>query len=735
MKKFEGTITLSILDEDNSQRIIFRIIPLCTKDGLIFQNQKTSYPDYGSIRVIPDKREQSSFKERMREIGNLCCVELCSDGKEQTKIRQNRNYDPNQGEYNQYAIYSDVICGFEDDAVFEVFQEDQDSGKALTDSVLLQRGKVLFGPLPKGDAPDWEAMKPFGNENFLLHTVEDPNGNSRTYYWNPEAIVTWRQRKKALRRGDNPAKIPLEIPAAHAPEAQPAQEQIPIGIKLDILDEDRTNQEHITDLNMPISTNANRLDHSDKPRAAEVPAETPYFSGTPIADSPKFDAKERNNGSGMQGVVERQLKCKQSNGEMAKADRRPVENPIENLRVSLQNVWNIPALHPELFQLLAENRDILQAMMQTSLIDGHTKGAYSAAKAELDEIEGERISLLIELDKVKANYQHIKEKMYMELAKQKQNELSTLETHIEKLTAEKQALEALVTGLGNQLQQDTMDLYLQNKKIEIVTNGSDLTLSPTIGYHMEPGELVETIRSIMNHMGFMCKQDCVTELMIFLSLYDEIYVLAHTLWEAEYYMKNILRALGLQNVSAWPSVFGTLHITSLLPENDLRTPTVDVIKNNRTSIRAYGHKTIRLIDYKGIPSACPLPIIQVPEFNKARGQDRLHENGKPISLQTLHAFAPNANLLYKDGEAWFDKLEKKLEAQALSVSGEVYQAMRMFTRVTAPQVVGGFMEAADAAALAWIVPVLLAAKLPKERLEALIGDLPRCMRAMSGEHA
>ena len=179
MKKLNGTVTLSILEEDNSQRVIFRIFPLCTKDGYIFQDRKTSYPDFGSIRIIPDKREQSSFKERMRDIGSICCVQLYSEGKELTKIRQNRNYDPNQGECNQYAIYSDVICGFEKEAVLEVFQEDQDHTQALTETILLQRGMVLYGPVKRDEKAEWETLKPFGNEKYLLHTVETADGGAQ----------------------------------------------------------------------------------------------------------------------------------------------------------------------------------------------------------------------------------------------------------------------------------------------------------------------------------------------------------------------------------------------------------------------------------------------------------------------------------------------------------------------------------------------------------------------------
>ncbi|HPF88387.1 MAG TPA: hypothetical protein PK537_10095, partial [Candidatus Limiplasma sp.] len=161
MKKLNGTVTLSILDEDNSQRVIFRIFPLCTKEGLIFQDRKASYPDYGSIRIIPDKREQSSFKERMHELGKLCCVQLCAEGKELTKIRQNRNYDPNQGECNQYAIYSDVICGFEKEAIFEVYKEEQEYTQAFTPEVLIQRGMVLYGPLKREETAQWDTLKPF----------------------------------------------------------------------------------------------------------------------------------------------------------------------------------------------------------------------------------------------------------------------------------------------------------------------------------------------------------------------------------------------------------------------------------------------------------------------------------------------------------------------------------------------------------------------------------------------
>ena len=137
MKEINGTITLAYVEEDNRQRVIFRVIPLCTREGNVFHGGAEDFPDEGSLRIVPDKREQSTFKERMREAGGLCAIQLASDGKELMKVRQNRNYAPEEGERNQYAIYSDVICELAEDGCFEVVEPGADASQALTAKVLL----------------------------------------------------------------------------------------------------------------------------------------------------------------------------------------------------------------------------------------------------------------------------------------------------------------------------------------------------------------------------------------------------------------------------------------------------------------------------------------------------------------------------------------------------------------------------------------------------------------------
>ena len=729
MKKLDGTITLSILDEDNSQRVIFRIIPLCTKDGMVFKNRIVSYPDYGSLRIIPDKREQSSFKDRMREIGHLCCVQLISDGKELTKIRQNRNYDPNQGEYNQFAIYSDVICGFEPDAIFEVFQENQEYSHALTEKVLIQRGKVLYGPVETMHAAQIELLKPFGNEEYLMHTVEDTQGNERTYYWNPDAIVTWRQRKKNLRlktaqKEYKPTTQNDEI------EKPITSNEIPIGAKLEILNEDKTNEEHISELNIPVSESANRLEQNIKPNVQHTSQEAPTFHGTPIAQAPKGNQHNQQKNHAVHSVVEKQISQKHSTDESNSVNRRPVENPINNLRVALREVWSIPALRQECINLFAENKEIQKVLTESQLFHGQTSAAYSAAKADLDAIEGERISLLIELDKVKENYQQLKNKMYLELAKQKKDEIDSLDKRLIDLNALKQTLEETLAQIGQDIQRRTLDIIGQKSTMDITSNGSDLVISPSIGTDIHRNSIVEIIRNTLNSAGFECKQDCITEFMILLSLHSELCVLTTSLHHAEIYIKNLLHALGLLSVSAWPSVFGTLRIVSLLPENELRTPTVEVIRNTRAPIQAYGHKTIRLIDYTHIHEAGLVPVFHAPLYNLDYSQELLCEDRKPISLQSILEFSRKRDPLYKDSEEYLNGLEEKLKAYIPQIEGNILQSMRVFIRTAAPQLTGGFMEATDAAVLAWIVPVLMQSKYSLEDVAAVIGDLPRSMQAV-----
>ena len=227
MKDINGTVTLAYVEEDNKQRVIFRVIPLCTREGVSFHDASEDFPDEGSLRIVPDKREQSTFKERMRDISGLCAIHLVNDGaKELIKVRQNRNYAPDAGEKNKLAIYSDVVCEFAEDGCFEVVQPGQDASGALTRKVIIQKDKVLYGPVLKEEAASvsLDSLHPFGNDRFLLQNIQNDLLGSRMIYWDPEAIINWRQRRNAMRRKER-AEEKAELDAAMLTASAPAVEE------------------------------------------------------------------------------------------------------------------------------------------------------------------------------------------------------------------------------------------------------------------------------------------------------------------------------------------------------------------------------------------------------------------------------------------------------------------------------------------------------------------------------
>lgn len=480
MKEINGTITLAYVEEDNRQRVIFRVIPLCTREGNVFHGGADDFPDEGSLRIVPDKREQSTFKERMREAGGLCAIQLASEGKELMKVRQNRNYAPEEGERNQYAIYSDVICELAEDGCFEVVEPGTDASHALTAKVLLHKDKMLYGPVEKEQAlkAAVEGLKPFGNDRFLLHTVETPALGRHSIYWDPEATLNWRQRRNSLRRKERaaaseeekarkseskakaeekPRKEKPEAPvkaeakpekpvkqdphtrrveraaeivrqeeeqkareaaaAAEVTVQQPpreeAEEALPIGAHLDILDSDLPFEQQISRLAQPLSEGANRLTNDAPEPEEEAPQTVARFTGTPLVNVGEKIVRTRRHPESMHHVVERQMRGQRDEimgEELGSGTYGLVENPIESLRTCMEYVWQNADMRQQAMDMLMENEAFTTDVAAALRRGGINLNATAAAREQLAEIEADRISLLMQLETAKENEKKFREK-------------------------------------------------------------------------------------------------------------------------------------------------------------------------------------------------------------------------------------------------------------------------------------------------------------------------------------
>ncbi len=825
MKEINSTITLAYVEEDNRQRVIFRVIPLCTREGSAFHGGADEFPDEGSLRIVPDKREQSTFKERMREIGGLCVIQLANDGKELMKVRQNRNYAPDQGEKNQMAIYSDVICEFVEDGCFEVIEAGSASENALTRKVLIHKDKMLYGPVEKQETETakMEELKPFGNDRFLLHTIETEQLGKHQIYWDPEATLNWRQRRNSLRRRDRGQQeensieataienkrildekrkerekqeaelaaleqqkakelavaaeeekrqqAKQEKAAARKAEKEKARqaraeqkaaekaaefhsepkkeeketEALPIGTKLDILDSALPFEQQISRLAQPLSETANRLsnDIDTQPMEDEPSEPVAHFNGTPLSRSNGKPIRSKTKAENVHHVVEQQLQGQRDEvmgAELGAAAYGMIRNPIENLRECLEYVWQNDEMRVQALQMIMANEGFVADLTDEMRKSGINLQASAAAQEQLAEIEGERLSLLMQLEMAKENTRKYREEVVASSSQKKRDEIERLKNEIKHLEATRKKLTEANRTLSSENAQQVTKFLSSRMTSMSGAEENRVLLSPVIGSQYDRHELAEKLRVHMNDAGFSISDDEAMSLLISFSLYDALCFCAQTVQDAEAFAQVLLESFGLQSVSATVSAGASVEMASLLGEDAHRTPTVTVQLMGTSAITVYGHKTIYLTTVSKMPTEAemmlPYPCIRVPAMQKrVFGQAAEWQPVEPAALSSFNAICQDSHPMMDEAEKWFREIRHAMKEENIIVPDVVLTCMRRFMEVAARKVRGGFLAAADIAVSHWLVPALLWSNCEQEKMLQIMAGLPRTLEQLRAERA
>lgn len=791
MKDINGTVTLAYVEEDNKQRVIFRVVPLCTREGVSFHDASEDFPDEGSLRIVPDKREQSTFKERMRDISGLCAIHLVNDGaKELIKVRQNRNYAPDAGEKNKLAIYSDVVCEFAEDGCFEVVQPGQDASGALTRKVIIQKDKVLYGPVLKEEAASvsLDSLHPFGNDRFLLQNIQNDLLGSRMIYWDPEAIINWRQRRNAMRRKER-AEEKAELDAAMLTASAPAVEEtqpdtkpqqtvvrektveprkraeknekaekketpdktektekdrvtentaLPIGTKLDILDQQLTFDQQISRLDQGIGSTANRLTMDETPSEEEEPEIISHFNGTPLVPSAKPITKSAARPESMHHVVEQQLF--QNNEGENRSIYRMVENPIDSLNRCLDYVWQNADMRSQAIEKLSENETFMRDMLQIFRRRGLNTQASAAAQEQLAEIEAERLSLLMQLDSAKQNAKQYREEAIASLSQKLRAESEKLKNEIQSLEKTKKKLTDETQVLSQQNARQTIDFFSQNMQCMSGAGEERIMLSPVFGCHYEASELAEKLRVHMNESGYGINEDDAMGLLIYFSVNDTLCLCAATEADAARFAQVMLESFGLQSVSGTILPESYVEVVSILPEDGQRTPTVTIQSLGTESMSIYGHKTLYLAtshqieNYStaGLPAH---PIVHVPTaIKRAFGRVEDFQAVQPASLSSFMDIRSDTHPMLSEADKWFAELKARIEKEEFAVPRATLIDMRRFIEVATRKVRGGFLAAADSAVCHWLVPAIRLGQIKPEHFASIVAGLPRAMRLLHMDH-
>ena len=171
---FSGRIILSFVEEDNIQRAYFRVRPLLTEDGALTQADIDALPDEGYLRVVPDKNEQHTFKDRMREMGMLCVLDLYNLPSDAVKIRTNKNY-------------SDAVQSIPQQLFYEVISaetgEKEKISRAATPFCYLRSGGKIYGPVSRATGLEQEGAAPLAPDSEGIYAVTLPDGAEKLFYW------------------------------------------------------------------------------------------------------------------------------------------------------------------------------------------------------------------------------------------------------------------------------------------------------------------------------------------------------------------------------------------------------------------------------------------------------------------------------------------------------------------------------------------------------------------------
>ncbi len=424
----------SYLEEDNAQSAYFRVLPLLTAGGDIQEEARRNWPDNGALRIIPDRNEQYTFKDRMRGMGSWCVIDLTAFPAEANKIRTNKNYHSDRGEENRYIIFSDAVRPLDGAPYFEVLQGTAGeaarlAADAITPRFYILEGDTLYGPVDR-QAPETPGVSEAMEASLL--TLPLPDGKTHTLLCPQQA---------APEPAPEPEKAPAPEPEA-PPEREKPREELPIGENLEILDGSKTYEETLQSLSLPLSGGSNLLKSKARERESQAAAamDPRKLCGTAL-NRTGVQTSVPIPKNHVQEVVSSRLQAIRSADPQAapvpfSCDLNAVENPVEQAMAAVRRAWAIVDTRPRLISLLF-SLDGFRCVM-----DAFAPCAKTDAEERNRCIEEERLRLLVELDQAKADMAAFRAKAIAEASARARRELDSLRREEEVLRMRVEELRA-----------------------------------------------------------------------------------------------------------------------------------------------------------------------------------------------------------------------------------------------------------------------------------------------------
>ncbi len=722
--RFTKRVTMAFLEEDNAQRAFFRLRPLLNDAGPCTEEELSALPDEGFLRIVPDKNEQTNFKDRMRTLGSLCLIDLTPFPAEANKIRTNKNYAPEKGEKNQYILYSDVILKLPETLVYEVREAQepgcgQEAGAAfLTPMGYIHEGDQWYGPVPDQSA-EMPATADAPSPN-CLHTVTFPDGKRRLFFW-PHHEDALPHPGMADTTNQSAPEIPVP------PQEMPTPSTSPL---------------------MGWTTFGQALPHAALPEDS--------LSGTPLYAGTVSQARMIKTRNPLHEIVDAKWRAARYDPPSATLSQgvhlRHVENPVEQFKQAAEAVWSIPESQDQALDIFLALPGV-QKRVETWCRTGESDSLLAVSmRRQLQEMEAERLSLLMQLDKAKENKAAYREEILSTVKQEQGLQLKKLQEDIAGFQQTEELLKSRINELSQQLTElqavyDRLASGELSARLQAFAAGCGLTvrgiaipplrLLPIPGEKTAPEKMIAALWDTLSRKWGPIRQEDAVHFLTLFSLCPRIELTHASLAEAKRFAGLCMEALGLspafgiqthpaQQIFADPLPGGMAPLCAATPfiGEAEEEPALKTLYLSKPPAAYTGHISYQL---------APWPILHVPAAAPECVLDPDPAPGKAlpaISRDSLMEYATCDATLSKEAADWLNGVQKAMGAADHPLPGAVLKTTAAYLGTAGRWMQGGIAAAADYAFLSFAAPLVLREEKLLKELKPLLDSLPRSDAAL-----
>lgn len=743
---FDRSPILSYLEEDNVQRAYFRVLPLLSLEGDIRQEALRLWPNEGGLRIVPDRNEQHTFKMRMRKLGTYCVIDLRDQPQEAGKIRTNKNFKPDRGEVNQFILYSDTVRELPEDTFYQLMEGDIAQYQALAQEAItplfyIQQGETLYGPVRR-DAP--VPPEPTAEAACVLYELPCPDNVTRRILCMEDARPV---EKPAPVQAAAPAEVPSEPRAeagvplqAAAVPAPDAEESLPIGASLHILDSTSTHEETLRQLNKPVSESANLLHQK---QTTVQPIQPPVqrdasLTGTPLVRKPLHVASQPTKNR-TQEVISNQWSIGKfeppAQNLPAGAALRTVTNPVEAACHSLREAWQATNSHDQLLDCLLSLEGV-RMPLEAKLCNGNSVTMMQRVlRQRLQDLEAERLTALCELDRARRDADAYKQEIMTGLAARITRELGqmqsdrqtaaeqvdTLKKEINALTLQRDALLAKVEELNSSILPEAVAKITAEAQMVLPVAGVPLRMHPVSGETAEAEAMIARLSNSFAESGVAADRNTVIALLVLLAVCPRIGISCPTPAAMSTLCRNLANAMG------WQDGYVHQYTTEQQPMAGMRpvdsTPAIWA-----TSLPNYApvagvtklllNRNVMNLTRNAAYDVCQWPVVMMPALPYIPAVEAAKE--APVSMVSIARLAQTEAVT----SAELDAALAPVLSAAIPLNSTAHKELYRFISVCAGLMEGGLPVAADWGILLWIVPALERGSRHYAAVKAVLDEYP-----------